>query len=112
MTLRLSFAVAAHLNCDLLLIDEVLAVGDPSFADKCLMRMQHLRDQGMTIVLTSHNLRTVASFCSRALLFRGGCLVADGQPAEIVGLCENSTSRSEAIDPRHGWRARGVGAAG
>jgi len=112
MTLRLSFAIAAHLNCDLLLIDEVLAVGDPSFADKCLMRMQHLRDQGMTIVLTSHNLRTVASFCSRALLFRGGCLVADGQPAEVLGLCENSTSRSEAIDPRHGGRARGVGAAG
>jgi lipopolysaccharide transport system ATP-binding protein len=84
MTLRLSFAIVAHLNCDLLLIDEVLSVGDARFAEKCLVRMRCLRDQGMTIVITSHDLPRMVSFCSRALLFRSGCLVADGQPQEIV----------------------------
>lgn len=100
MTLRLSFAVAAHLNCDLLLVDEVLSVGDARFAEKCLIRMRRLRDQGMTIVLTSHNLRTVVDFCSRALLFRGGSLVADGRPEDIVNLYASKSNHSEAIDPQ------------
>src|SRR3984885_12851571 len=52
MTLRLGFAIVAHLNCDLLLIDEVLSVGDARFAEKCLIRMRRLRDQGMTILIT------------------------------------------------------------
>jgi lipopolysaccharide transport system ATP-binding protein len=104
MTLRLSFAIAAHVNCDLLLIDEVLSVGDARFAQKCLMHMQRLRDQGMTIVLTSHNLRTIVDFCSRALLFRGGSLVADGQPEEIVHLYSRKSSHSEAIDAQQALR--------
>src|ERR1700722_14512382 len=76
MTLRLSFAIAAHLDCDVLLIDEVLSVGDQNFKEKCLQRMRRLRDQGMTIILTSHNFETVNTFCARALLFHEGCLVA------------------------------------
>ena len=86
MTMRLSFAIAAHLECDLLLIDEVLSVGDPTFAEKCLTRMRRLSDQGMTIVLTSHDVVTVTKFCSRALLFDAGRLVADGNPQEVVDL--------------------------
>jgi lipopolysaccharide transport system ATP-binding protein len=111
MTLRLSFAIAAHLNCDILLIDEVLAVGDASFSDKCLRRMRYLRDQGMTIVLTSHNLRTVESFCSRALMFRAGRMVADGLPEEVVKLCASEKLPSRAFDAGRTWRAQGVGAA-
>ena len=104
MTLRLSFAIAAYVNCDLLLVDEVLSVGDARFAEKCLIRMQRLRDQGMTIVLTSHNLQTVVDFCSRAVLFRGGSLIADGQPEEIVNLYSNKSSHSEAIDRQQALR--------
>ena len=63
MTLRLSFAIAAHLDCDVLLIDEVLSVGDQNFAEKCLQRMRRLSDQGMTIILTSNNFETVTKFC-------------------------------------------------
>jgi lipopolysaccharide transport system ATP-binding protein len=84
MTLRLSFAIAAHLDCDVLLIDEVLSVGDQDFAEKCLKRMRHLSNQGMTIILTSHDFQKVTKFCSRALLFYEGCLAADGLPQEVV----------------------------
>jgi len=104
MTLRLSFAVAAHVNCDLLLVDEVLSVGDARFASKCLERMRRLRDQGMTIVLTSHNLQTVVDFCSRAVLFRDGSLIADGPPEEIVDLYSRKSSHSEAIDDQQALR--------
>lgn len=86
MTLRLGFAIVAHLNCDLLLIDEVLSVGDARFAEKCLTRMRHLRDRGMTILITSHDLSSLVRFCSRMLLLRNGSLTADGKPEDIVHL--------------------------
>jgi ABC-type polysaccharide/polyol phosphate transport system ATPase subunit len=97
MTLRLSFAIAAHLDCDVLLIDEVLSVGDQSFKEKCLQRMRRLSDQGMTIILTSHNFETVNTFCARALLFHGGCLVADGKPQEILPLYRGREKRPVSI---------------
>jgi lipopolysaccharide transport system ATP-binding protein len=106
MSLRLSFAIAAHLSCDLLLVDEVLSVGDACFAEKCLVRMRRLRDQGMTIVLISHDLHTVVSFCSRALLFDGGSLFADGQPQEVVDLYGSTSGAPEVIDPQQALRRR------
>jgi ABC-type polysaccharide/polyol phosphate transport system ATPase subunit len=106
MTLRLSFAVAAHLDCDVLLIDEVLAVGDQVFAEKCLERMRRLSDQGMTIILTSHSSETVAKLCSRALLFHGGSLVADGPAQKVMDLYRDK-AKPLASDP---FRARIVGA--
>lgn len=93
MILRLGFAIVAHLNCDLLLIDEVLSVGDARFAEKCLTRMRHLRDQGMTILITSHDLPVMVSFCSRMLLFRKGRLAADGKPDDIVHLYRDKKLR-------------------
>jgi ABC-type polysaccharide/polyol phosphate transport system ATPase subunit len=84
MTLRLGFAVAAHVRCDILLVDEVLAVGDRQFAQKCRERMRRLRDAGTTIVIASHDLWMVSSFCSRAVLFSKGVVEADGAPEEIV----------------------------
>lgn len=101
MSLRLSFAVAAHLRCDILAVDEVLAVGDQQFAEKCRERMRRLRDEGTTIVLVTHNLATVSSFCSRAVLFRQGRVQADGQPAQIVRLYREKFMTPGALVRNH-----------
>jgi lipopolysaccharide transport system ATP-binding protein len=80
MTARLGFAVAVHSPARLLLVDEVLSVGDKLFQQKCLARMQYLRDQGTTIVLVSHDDWWIRNFCTRALLFDAGYVVADTTP--------------------------------
>jgi len=84
MSLRLSFSVAAILSCEILLVDEVLSVGDEHFAEKCLARMRKMRADGTTIILASHDLWTVSSFCSRAILFRQGRIQADGAAERVV----------------------------
>ncbi len=80
MTARLGFAVAVHSPARLLLVDEVLSVGDKLFQQKCLARMNYLREQGTTIVLVSHDDWWIRNFCTRALLFEQGSLVADTTP--------------------------------
>lgn len=86
MYVRLAFAVAAHIRADLLLVDEVLSVGDMAFQKKSMDKMYELREKGTTIVFVSHNLWAVQSFCKRVLLFRHGHLDASGEPTEIVSL--------------------------
>jgi ABC-type polysaccharide/polyol phosphate transport system ATPase subunit len=81
MYARLAFATAIHVNPDILLVDEVLAVGDKEFKDKCYEKMSEFKKQGKTIVLVSHDLETVRSFCSRAAFIHKGKLVSVG-PAE------------------------------
>ena len=83
MYLRLAFAVAAHLEPEVLIIDEVLAVGDAEFQKKCLGKMGAVAQEGRTVLFVSHNLDAVQRLCSRAILLEGGMLVADGFPAEI-----------------------------
>lgn len=83
MYVRLGFATAVSVEPDVLLIDEVLAVGDQSFQTKCLARIAEMHDRGVTIVFVSHDLDTVASLCSRAIWFDSGQLAADG-PAEAT----------------------------
>jgi lipopolysaccharide transport system ATP-binding protein len=86
MYVRLAFSVAAHLEPDILIIDEVLAVGDASFQRKCLGKLESAtRSEGRTILFVSHNLAAVRQLCSRALLLQGGRLVADGTPTETIG---------------------------
>jgi ABC-type polysaccharide/polyol phosphate transport system ATPase subunit len=85
MYVRLGFAVAVHLEADLLLLDEVMAVGDARFQDKCLRRLEELRSRGVTIVIVSHSLPAVEQICSRACLLVHGRLVADGPPPEVIG---------------------------
>lgn len=80
MSARLGFAIAVHSTARLLLIDEVLSVGDKLFQQKCLARMKELRDEGKTIVLVSHDDEWVRSFCTRALLIDKGALIADTTP--------------------------------
>ena len=87
MAVRLAFAVAAHLDADILLVDEVLAVGDQAFQDKCLGKIREVRQrEGRTVLFVSHNLAAVASLCSRALLLSGGRVVADASATEITRL--------------------------
>jgi lipopolysaccharide transport system ATP-binding protein len=84
MYVRLAFAVAAHLDAEVLLVDEVLAVGDVSFQRKCLGKMQSIAGSGRTVLFVSHNLAAVTALCSRAIRLREGHVVSDGAPAEIV----------------------------
>jgi len=84
MYVRLAFAVAAHLEPEILLVDEVLAVGDYAFQRKCLGKMQDVATAGRTILFVSHNLTAVTSLCSRAILLEQGRLIEDGHPEAVV----------------------------
>lgn len=84
MFARLGFSVAAHLEPDILIVDEVLAVGDAAFQAKCLGKMRDVAGQGRTVVFVSHNLRAVIQLCHRALLLDGGRIITEGSPAEVV----------------------------
>jgi ABC-type polysaccharide/polyol phosphate transport system ATPase subunit len=84
MYLRLAFAVAAHLDADILLIDEVLAVGDAEFQRRCLGRMAEVERSGRTVLFVSHNLDAIQRLCPRAIWLEAGRVVADGPSAEVV----------------------------
>jgi ABC-type polysaccharide/polyol phosphate transport system ATPase subunit len=86
MRVRLAFAVMVQVDADILLIDEVLAVGDAEFREKCLERTNRLRSEGKTVVLVTHSMETLANQCDRAILLRQGEVVAEGDPVE-VGRC-------------------------
>ena len=84
MQVRLAFAVAAHLEPEILLVDEVLAVGDAEFQEKCLGKMRDVTREGRTVVFVSHNLAAVRGLCSRALLLEQGRLEFDGDVDDAV----------------------------
>lgn len=84
MYVRLAFAVAAHLEPEILIIDEVLAVGDTAFQKKCLGKMSKVSREGKTILFVSHNLAAVKQLCPRSLLIRDGKIIADGPTENII----------------------------
>jgi ABC-2 type transport system ATP-binding protein len=84
MYARLGFAVAIHLDPDVVLVDEVLAVGDEQFQVKCIQRMEEMRRRGKTIIFVSHGLANVQKMCDRACLLVGGRLVESGDPDAVV----------------------------
>ena len=84
MYARLGFSVAVHLEPDILLIDEVLAVGDEQFQQKCLHRMGELRRRGTTIILVSHDMQTIERMCDRVCLLVRGRLEAEGEPGKVA----------------------------
>ena len=96
MYVRLGFSIAAHLNPDILLLDEVLAVGDASFQQKCIQRVMELRERGTTIVFISHDLRAVQKLCNRVILLRKGRIEADGDPAETIALYQSAAYQTPA----------------
>ena len=86
MYVRLAFAVAAHLDCEIVLVDEVLAVGDAEFQKKCLGKMKDVADSGRTVLLVSHNMAAVTNLCAKALVIGGGRLLFEGPTERAVGF--------------------------
>src|SRR5206468_3473473 len=84
MQVRLAFAVAAHLQPEILLVDEVLAVGDIEFQQKCLGKMHDVTRAGRTVIFVSHNLAAVRSLCPRSLVLEQGRLVFDGDTPSAI----------------------------
>jgi lipopolysaccharide transport system ATP-binding protein len=84
MSVRLAFAVAAHLEPDILMVDEVLAVGDVRFREKSMGRMSEFAGEGRTILFVSHNMGAISNLCERVLLLREGQIVKSGTPAEVI----------------------------
>lgn len=98
MNARLGFAVAAHVDPDVLLIDEVLAVGDYAYQQKCYERLAQFRRSGAAIVLVSHSMQAIVSLCDRAILLRPGREPIIGPVGDVVPLY--ASPRSQAVDPR------------
>jgi ABC-type polysaccharide/polyol phosphate transport system ATPase subunit len=84
MYMRLGFSVAVHAKPEILLVDEVLAVGDADFQAKCFAHIERLQADGVTIVLVSHDLIAVERFCQRTVLLEHGRIVAEGPPREVI----------------------------
>jgi lipopolysaccharide transport system ATP-binding protein len=84
MYMRLAFSVAAHLEPEILVVDEVLSVGDAAFQQKCLGKMESVAEEGRTILFVSHSMPTIQALCDRALLLREGRVADEGQPASVV----------------------------
>lgn len=104
MYVRLAFAVAAHLEPEILVIDEVLAVGDAAFQRKCLGKMGDVGMEGRTVLFVSHNMQAVRQLCSRSILLEGGCISRIGPSAEViehyltsVAAADGHTGVSQAI---------------
>jgi ABC-type polysaccharide/polyol phosphate transport system ATPase subunit len=105
MYVRLGFSIAAHLDPDIVLLDEVLAVGDAAFQAKCLDRIAELRRTGRTLIFISHDLAAVYRLCDRALLLEHGRIVADGPPRKVIDEYQrmtfgDDTRTVEAAEPR------------
>jgi lipopolysaccharide transport system ATP-binding protein len=101
MYLRLAFAVAAHLDPEILMVDEVLAVGDAVFQKKCLGKMGDVASEGRTVLFVSHNMAAVRSLCSRCLWLEGGRLRCDGDTQQVVNeyLADETVSPGEIVFP-------------
>jgi homopolymeric O-antigen transport system ATP-binding protein len=95
MYLRLGFSVAVHVNPDILLIDEVLAVGDRPFTQKCMDRMNRFKEAGKTIVFVSHDLETVRTWCGEAVWLDQGVLRERGKPGDVVDAYLASLSATD-----------------
>ncbi len=102
MQMRLAFAVAAHLEPEILLVDEVLAVGDIAFQKKCLGKMGEVARGGRTILFVTHQMNQIRRLCGRALWFDCGQVRQSGATAEVVGAYEAAMSAGEAASPSVG----------
>jgi len=92
MYMRLAFSVATEIDPDILLIDEILAVGDAPFQQKCFDRIRSFRQAGKTIIFVTHSMDQVATYCDRTILIDHGAIVADGRPDEVIAIYESSTA--------------------
>jgi ABC-type polysaccharide/polyol phosphate transport system ATPase subunit len=98
MYMRLAFSVATEVDPEVLIVDEILSVGDGGFREKCLDRIRQFRDSGKTILMVSHDMDIMSSFCSRLLLVHQGRLIEDGEPSSVVRTYQELlTSRQAAM---------------
>jgi lipopolysaccharide transport system ATP-binding protein len=95
MYVRLAFAVAAHLEPEILIIDEVLAVGDAEFQKKCLGKMKDVAEKGRTVIFVSHNMAAVEKLCSKCFLLNQGELVFSGTSSETISQYLNSSNLNQ-----------------
>lgn len=84
MSVRLAFSVAAHLNPDILIVDEVLAVGDLEFQKKCIRKMEEVRTNGKTVIFVSHQMSMIEKLCSRAIILSKGQIIQDGKTTDVI----------------------------
>lgn len=92
MYMRLAFAVATEVDPQILLVDEILAVGDAGFQEKCFNRLRRFRDSGKTILFVTHSMTDVQEHCERVLLLEQGNIVADGRPEDVVPMYKSLVS--------------------
>ena len=111
MYVRLGFAVAAHLEADILLVDEVLAVGDAAFQLQCYDRIAELRRNGTTLLFISHDLASIDRLCDRVVLMNRGRLTAAGTPAEVIQQYQQLVTESFASETADAWPSTSAGAA-
>jgi lipopolysaccharide transport system ATP-binding protein len=102
MNARLGFAIAAHAGAEVLIVDEVLSVGDAGFQERCVEHMRGLVDRGAALVFVSHNLPAVLDICSRAIVLRRGTVLFDGEPARAVQQYRAATWTRDADGPAAG----------
>jgi hypothetical protein len=99
MYLRLAFSVAIHVEPDILLVDEVFAVGDHAYQERCLRRVRELQRQGITILFVSHSMQTVKQMCSRAVWLAQGRVVTEGIPELVIDQYLNHAVSGDSADP-------------
>lgn len=105
MWVRLAFAVAAHLDPEILIVDEVLAVGDAAFQEKCLGKMEKVAGEGRTVLLVSHNMSTIQQICKQCVLFKDGRLHMSGEPSDVVSNYLSESRTATSLDLRD-WNDR------
>ena len=103
MYMRLAFSVATEVNPDILVIDEILAVGDMAFQQKCFDRLQLFRSTGKTILLVTHSMAQISAYCDRAILLDKGRIVIEGSPGDVVDIYAAASVEAvpELIDAAH-----------
>jgi len=100
MYVRLAFSVSAHIDPDILIVDEALAVGDTAFQKKCLDKMESASKQGRTVLVVSHNMNTVAKLCNKAILLNSGEVEASGNTEEVIDTYYHSNN---GVSSRKTW---------
>jgi len=84
MTVRLAFSIAAHLEPEIMIMDEILAVGDQKFKNKCIDKLKYLVDDNVTIFIVSHDMNIIEQLCTRTILLEKGEIIIDGKPREVI----------------------------
>jgi len=109
MYVRLAFAVAAHLEPEILIVDEVLAVGDAQFQKKCLGKMENVAKEGRTVLFVSHNLEAVSALCNRSILIHNGSSYYEGIPGDVISIYRNMVDAQLDVSVRDREDRTGTG---